>query len=642
MKSLRLPLGVSVLLAMLVLCAASTVHAEPADAHLQPQDVPYPGLLTIDINLSQAPRRIFQVRETIPVEPGPVTLYYPKWVPGEHAPTGPVSRVTGLVIKADGETLDWHRDSLDMYAFHVEVPEGAGQINLTFQFLVPDRNRGFGSWVSTTPHLAALEFNQVAFYPAGYYVRDIRIQPTVELPDGWRFATALDVVSQQADTIHFAPVSFSDLVDSPLIAGEYFQHVDLAPGADVPVALNVVGDAPEDIRPSEEQVRQLRNLVKQAYALFGSHHYDHYDFLLALSDHIGHFGLEHHQSSDNRLMADFFNDPRTFTRVANVLPHEFVHSWNGKFRRPAGLWTPTYNMPKRDDLLWVYEGLTSYWAGVLTTRSGMWTPEQYRQSLAVAAAKMAHRTGRKWRSLQDTATAMPLFSGGGHSWTNWRRGIDFMPEGRLLWLDVDTKIRQLSDNKRSLDDFAKRFFGMYSGSYAVNTYTFEDVVAALDEIQPFDWAAFLHARLDYTGTALPEHGIARSGWKLVYTRTPSDFQKATSRLRHGAVDLAASVGFAVTSGGHVYDVQWGGPAFNAGLVPGMAVTAVNGKDYSTSILKEAVRDARHARGPITLLVRNDDAYRTLEIDYHGGLRYPHLVRIKDSTNYLDDILAPRK
>lgn len=641
MKALRLRLGVFVLLAVAASCVGVSAQAAATDAHPQPVDVPYPGMLTIDIDLTQAPRRIFHVRETIPVEPGPVTLYYPQWVPGEHAPTGPVSRVTGLVIKADGERVDWHRDSLDMYAFHVNVPEGVGQLNLSFQFLSPDRSR-FGAWVSATPALVAVEFNQVAFYPAGYYVRDIRIQPSVELPAGWQFATALDVQDRRGDTVHFAPVSFSDFVDSPLIAGKYFQRFDLAPNAKAPVHLNVVGDTPVDITPGKTQLQKYRNLVKQAYALFDSYHYDHYEFLLTLSDHVGHFGLEHHQSSDNRLVANFFNDQRIFTRLASVLVHEFVHSWNGKFRRPAGMKVPNFNIPRRDDLLWVYEGLTSYWAGVLTARSGMWSPQQYRQSLAGVAATMTQRTGRKWRSLQDTATGMPLFSHAGTGWTNWRRSIDFFPEGQLLWLDVDTKIRQLSDNKRSLDDFARLFFGMYSGSYATQAYTFQDVVDVLNKVQPHDWAAFLRKRLDYTGPGLPEHGIRRSGWKLVYTHTPSDLRKTSVRLRHGAINLAGSIGFSATGGGHVHDVQWGGPAFDAGLVPGTTVVAVNDKDYSSAAIKAAITAARTDEAPIRLLVKNDSVYRTLEVDYHGGLRFPHLVRVKDTTNYLDDILAPRK
>jgi predicted metalloprotease with PDZ domain len=628
------------LLAVALLAALTATGAHATEAPVA-KDVPYAGTLTVNVDLTDAPKRMFRVHETIPVTPGPLTLYYPKWIPGEHSPSGPINNVAGLELTANGQRVAWRRDLRDMYTLHLDVPAGASELDLEFQFLSPGEGGSFGASPSSTPALVDVEFNQVAFYPAGYYSRQIEIQPTVTLPHGWQFASALEVASRSGDTTTFKPVSLNNFVDSPLIAGKYFNRVDLAPGAKVPVHLTVVGDSADDVKVSAAQVKQHQALVKQLYALFGAHHFDHYDLLLTLSDHTGHFGLEHHQSSDDRLPADFFSDDAMYMRAASLMPHEFVHSWNGKFRRPADLWTPNFNVPMQDDLLWVYEGLTDYWAGVLTARSGLWTPAQYRDSMASIAAAMSHRTGRAWRSLQDTADAAPLTYYGGGGWSNWRRGTDFYPEGQLLWLDVDTKIRALSHNRHSLDDFAKAFYGMDNGSYVTKTYTFDDVVATLNQVQPFDWATFLHQRLDYTGSELPEHGLARGGWKLVYTDQPSTYEKASGKLNHG-LNLAYSMGLSLSGDGTVRDVQWDGPAFRAGVVPGMNVVAVDGKDYSADALKDAVKAAKGGQAPIVLLLKNSDYFSTVKVDYHGGLKYPHLERIKGDKDLIGDIVAARK
>ncbi|MDE2279996.1 MAG: M61 family metallopeptidase [Xanthomonadaceae bacterium] len=619
----------------------SAVHAQDA-SRPAPVDAPYAGMLTLKVDLTGAPKRMFRVQETIPVKPGAFTLLYPEWIPGEHAPSGPIQNVAGLVVTANGKQLAWRRDLRDMYAIHLDVPQGVSQLDLSFQFLSPAPGQGslFGASASSTPNLVDVEFNQVAFYPAGYYSRDIQIQPTVQLPAGWKFGTAMEVASQAGGTVQFKPLTFNNLVDSPLIAGEYFDRVDLAPGAKVPVHLNVVGDDAKDVKLTDKQLAQQRAVVKQTNLLFGAHHYSHYDFLLTLSDHTGHFGLEHHQSSDDRLPADFFTNNDMHTLAASLMPHEFVHSWNGKFRRPADLWTPNFNVKMQDDLLWVYEGLTDYWCSVLTARAGLWSPQQFRDTMANIDASMSERTGRSWRSLQDTADAAPLTYYGGGDWANWRRGTDFYPEGQLLWLDVDTKIRELSGGKHSLDDFAHAFYGMDNGSYVTKTYTFDDVVKTLNQVQPYDWAKFLRERLDYTGPNLPEHGIARGGWKLVYTDKPNAQTKAMESIRHGA-DLAASLGLTASKSGTIYDVQWNGPAFKAGLVPGLDIVAVNGKDYSPDALKDAVKAAKGGSAPIELLVKNVDVYSTVKVDYHGGLRYPHLVRA-GGKDWLDAIGTARK
>lgn len=632
--------------AVMAACSLSATAAAQSQAAFSsevpaPVDQPYSGMLTVNVDLTDAGKRIFRSHETIPVKPGALTLFYPKWIPGEHAPSGPVANVSGLVIRANGKQLPWRRDLRDMYTIHLDVPQDANQLDLEFQFLSPGEGEGsnFGASVSSSPDLVDMEFNQVAFYPAGYYTRQIQIQPTVQLPQGWKFGSSLEVDNQSGNTIRFKSLSFNNFVDSPLIAGANFNRVDLTPSGGAPVYLNVVGDAAKDVKLTDKQLDQQRKVVTQTNFLFGAHHYSHYDFLLTLSDHTGHFGLEHHQASDDRLPANFFTDDDMHLVAASLMPHEFVHSWNGKFRRPADLWTPNFNVPMQDDLLWVYEGLTDYWCGVLTARAGLWSPEQYRDSIANIAGQMTYRTGRAWRPLQDTADAAPLTYYGSESWINHIRDTDFYPEGQLLWLDVDTKIRELSGGKHSLDDFAHAFYGMDNGSYVTKTYTFDDVISTLNQVQPFDWAKFLRDRLDYTGTELPEHGIERGGWKLVFNDTPNAEEKAAEGINHGA-NLAYSIGLVVSQKGSIRDVQWNGPAFKAGLVPGLTVVAVNGHDFSGDVLKDAITAAKSSQAPIELLVKNVDVYSTVKVDYHDGLRYPHLVRA-DGKDLIGAIVAPR-
>jgi predicted metalloprotease with PDZ domain len=618
--------------------ACAVVHGEAAEA----VDQPYPGTLALKLDLTDAPRKIYRIAETIPVKPGELTLYYPKWIPGEHIPSGPINNVSGLIVTANGKQLPWRRDLRDMYSLHVDVPEGASQLQLEFQFLAPGPEGGglYGSVGSATPKLVDIEFNQVLFYPAGYYASRIDVQPTVTLPGGWKFASALDVEAQTGAQVAFKPVSLEKLVDSPLVAGEYFKRVQLSADPKGPVYLDIVADDPGNLKLSDKQEAQHKALVVQALKLFGARHYAHYDFLLTLSDHNGSFGLEHTQSSDDRLPPAFLTDDNMYQWAAFVLPHEFVHSWNGKFRRPHDLWTPNYNVPMQGDLLWVYEGLTNYYGEVLTARSGMWTAEQYRDRIADTQAAMVYRTGRQWRSLQDTADAVQLTAYQGSSWANRMRGTDYYAEGTLLWLEADARIRELSGGKRSLDDFARAFHGIEDGSQVPRTYTFDDVVATLNKVQPYDWAAFLHERLDYTGGRLPEHGVESAGWKLEFNDEPSSMQKAMETVQHSA-NLLYGIGFAVNRDGKLTDVLWGGPAFKAGLVPGLKLVAVNGRDYSADGLKDAIKAAKDKGGPIQLLVKNNEFFQTVSIDYRDGLRYPHLVRA-GGADRLGQIAAPVK
>src|SRR5579875_1968654 len=610
---------------------------------------PYPGTLTLKVDLTQAPRRIFTVHETIPVKPGPLSLYYPKWIPGEHSPSGPITNVAGMIFTANGKRLTWRRDLVHMYEIHLNVPAGATTLDVDFDFLSPISGGSFGAGVSTTPNIADLEWNQVVFYPAGYASKAITVKPSLMLPQGWQFATALEphtgTGGGTSAAIDFAPVTLNNLVDSPIISGRYFKQVDLAPGAKTTVDRDMVADAPADLAITPKQIDLYRNLVTQENRMFGAHHYQSYHALLTLSDHTDHFGLEHHQSSDDRIFADYFTNPPAFLIGSTLIPHEYTHSWNGKFRRPYDLWTPDFNsVPMKDDLLWVYEGLTDYWQEVMAARSGFWTPAEFRQSFAMIAAQMDHVPGRTWRPLQDTADMAPLSYYVPFAWSNWRRRTDFYPEGALLWLDVDTKIRELSHDKHSLDDFAHLFYGMDNGSYVTKTYTFDDVVTALNTVQPYDWATFLHAILDTTQYHAPLAGLSQGGWKLVYTDEPSDIWKAAASAfkKFLGTDAMYSIGFSVGSNGDVMDVLWNGPAFKAGLVPGMTITAVDGEAFSPEVLKAAIKNAKDSQSPIKLLVKNVAQYETFNVDYHGGLQYPHLERVKGTADYLDQIAAPLK
>ena len=633
-----------VLVAVLLVTAAPAFarsDAGPAGNFPGLTTAPYPGTLTLAVDLTDAPRKIFRVQEAIPVaQPGPLTLYYPKWIPGEHSPSGPLENVVGLVIRGNGQRLAWRRDLRDMYAVHLEVPAGVSTLDVSFQFLSPTGGGEFGQSVSATPRLVDLEWNQVVMYPAGHYARSYTVAASVTLPAGWKYGTALDTASAAGGRVDFKPVPLNHLVDSPLIAGEYFKRVDLDPGAKVPVHLDIVADGAKNLALGDKQLGDFRALVQQAYKTFGTHHYNHYTFLLTLSDNTGHFGLEHHQSSDDRLGADYLTDAQSGLLGADLLPHEYTHSWNGKFRRPADLWAPDFNsVPEQDDLLWVYEGLTQYYGDVLAARSGLWNPRQYREMLASTLANMAARPGRRWRPLQDTADEASILYYVPGGWANWRRQVDFYPEGELLWLDVDTRIRELSHGRRSLDDFARAFFGIHPGSDVTVTYTFDDIVKALDGVAPYDWAAFLRKRLDYVGNELPERdGVARSGWKLAWTDQPDSYQKALEAQRH-VVNLMYGAGMTVaTKDGKLDDVLWDGPAFKAGLAPGMRILAVDGRQFSAQVLKDAVSDAARSQQPIDLLVKNLEYVSTVRIDYHGGLRYPVLERIKGTPDRLDAIV----
>ncbi|MBQ5940223.1 M61 family metallopeptidase [Massilia sp. AB1] len=600
---------------------------------------PYPGTIAVKVDATNLSQQIFRMQMAIPVQPGPLTLLYPQWAPGNHGPNIPLTQLAGLKFSAGGKPVEWTRDPVNVYAFHVTVPEGATTLDAEYQFLSPlDGGQGR---ITMTDDILGVQWQSVLLYPAGYHARRITVQPSVVFPAGWQFASALEVQEKRGDEVRFKPHDLDTLVDSPIFAGRYFKRIDLAPGAKAPVMLNVVADNPESLEAKPEQIALHRAMVEQALKLFGSHHYKHYDFLFAISDEFGGIGREHHQSSENGVKLGYFTEWSKNEGGRELLPHEFVHSWNGKFRRPAGQDVPNFNTPLQNSLLWVYEGQTQFWGNVLAARSGLISMAHARESLAASAARYDNTQGRAWRAVQDTVND-PIINGRRPiGWGNWQRSEDYYVEGMLIWLDVDTRIRELSGDKRSLNDFARAFFGVEDGRVDALHYTFEDVVVALNKVQKFDWAPFLRTRLEGHGPGAPLDGLARAGWKLVYTDTPTDAVKAADE-RNKLTDLSYSLGFSVRQDGSVTGVIWDGVGFRAGLAANTTIIAVNNKAYKGEVLKAAIKAARDGKAPIELLVKKGNNLRTISLDYREGLRYPRLERIAGTKDRLEELFKPMK
>src|SRR5580658_2161054 len=545
-----------------------------------------PPTVTIAVDATTAPRKIFHAKLTIPASPGDLTLYYPKWIPGEHAPDGPVIDLAGLKFFAAGKPLKWRRDLLDGFTLHVDVPAGVTEISAELDFLSPATFEGvFSAGSSATDKLAIISWNQVLLYPKGYKSDDINYSASLKLPEGWKFGTPLPVTSQSGNEIHFATVSLTTLVDSPVITGEFLKVVPLA--SDPVTEMDIAADSAAALDAPPEVWDHYKSLVDQAQKLFGAHHYRDYHLLYTLSDHVAHFGLEHHESDNSRVGERDLVDDTARKMSASLLPHEYVHSWNGKFRRPADLATPDYQQPMQDDLLWVYEGLTNYLGEVLTARSGLLTAPQLRDDLALTAAELDHTPGREWRNLQDTADAAPELYFSPRAWHSWRRSTDFYSEDTLNWLWADVIIRQQSKGAKTLDDFCKLFHGAPSTGPMVKPYTFGDVVSALNQIVPYDWRGFWTERLTNHGPGAPLRGIESSGWKLVYDNTPSDMMSTSAGL-YRFVPAALSFGLALSDDGTITDTTEGMPAAQAGVGPGMKLVAVNGRRFSAEILRDAV------------------------------------------------------
>ena len=596
------------------------------------------------VDATDAPRRLFHVQMTMAAKAGPMTLLYPQWIPGEHGPTGPIVNLVGLKIEGGGKPIAWKRDSDNMYAFHLDVPAGVESLAVAFDFISPPESEGFSSGASATSELAVLSWNQLLLYPQGAQADDLQYQATLKVPNSWRYGTALPIARESGNELEFQPASLTTMVDSPVSMGAHYRTINLGADRGAPHYLHLAADSDRALEVSPEIVGQYRNLVKETGALFGSRHYRGYHFLYTLSDHVAHFGLEHHESSDDRFEERTLIDPDLQRISADLLSHEFVHSWNGKYRRPSGLISSGhdggYDTPMQGDLLWVYEGLTEYLGEILAPRSGLRSAEDFRESLAASAAALDTTSGRKWRPLEDTAVAAQILYEAGNDYADYRRGVDYYPEGTLIWLDADTLIRQLTRGAKSLDDFCYAFHGGPSGAPALKPYDFADVVAAMNAVAPYDWAGFFNQRLHSTDAHAPLDGIRHAGWKLVYDGVRSDFWKAQEDDRKLA-DLSYSLGLKVKEDGMIEDVVFDGPAKQAGVAPATRLVAVNNRQYTPTVLREAVRKAASDSKPVELLVKTGEYYETHRIDYRGGERYPHLVRDSEAPDILSQIIAPK-
>jgi predicted metalloprotease with PDZ domain len=612
---------------------------QPAIPAVNP-DIDYPGVIRYQADATDLDRRIIQVRQTIPVEAGDFTLLYPAYLPGNHADTGPIQLIAGLTVSGNGQRIEWQRDTLNPYAFHLNIPEGVSEIDVAFQWLTQSDN---ANWrVTMTHQIVNMQWEKAILYPAGYASDRITIAPSIKLPSGWGFGAALTTTSHENGVATFEPVDLYTLVDSPMFAGEHYRRIDIDPTGDQ-VHLNIVGDKASSIAPTAAQLALYENLVTQADRLFGSRHFDRYEFLVAATNQLGGIGLEHHRSSENTVAPDFFTNWDKSAGARALLPHEYTHSWNGKFMRPADELTANYNIPSQNTLLWVYEGQTQYWGDILSARSGLHSTEEALIVLATTAAFYDKQAGREWRALQDTNNHNLLGYRVPGQWTSWMRGTgDYYRESELVWLDADTLIREGTNERKSLDDFAKAFFGVEDGRYTPRGYTFEDLVAALNAVYPHDWAGFLRSRLDAAGpeAEAPLDGITRGGYRLTYVDTLNATEKKV--ISGWATDFQYSLGFTLSGPNlRLGNVRWGSPAFEASIGAGWDLVAINEVAASAEGLRDAVTAAKGGSEPITLLLKNGSRFRTVELAYHDGLRYPRLERIEGTRDRLSEIFAPR-
>jgi len=625
----RRPCWIPLTIALLIISAA------PAKA----QDVRKPVRLRVD--LREATKHIFHAKLTFPVTAGPLALVYPKWIPGEHSPVGPIVNLTGVLFRAGGKEIVWRRDDVDMFAFHCQVPAGVNELEVSLEYVSPIGPTPGRENPSATAQLALLNWYTVLLYPQGTRSDDLTYIASLQIPAGWKYGTALPVASETGGTIEFQPASLTTLVDSPVLMGAHVRVIDLSPGQKPEHHIHIAAESEAGLEVTPETVQEWKQLVAETGALFGARHYRHYDFLLTETDNMETDGVEHNESSDNRVPARTFQDPNISDAMTDLLPHEFTHSWNGKYRRPAGLATPNYQEPMKGNLLWVYEGMTQYYGTILSARIGSWTPERLRENLAWVAAYLDHRKGRSWRDLEDTAVTAQLLYGSPEEYRTWRRDTDYYDEGTLIWLEADTIIRQVTKGKKSLDDFCRQFEGGENTGPKIVPYTFDDVIAALQEVAPYDWRTFFTERVNSHGPGAPLGGLENSGWKLVYSETPNESREAGEIAMH-LTDVQFSLGFLVRdtggeNGDEVIDVIPGSPAALAGIAPGMKLLAVNGRRWSPDDLHAAIRQAKSGGEPIQLLIENEDFFQTYKVDYHGGERYPHLERINGKPDVLGDI-----
>jgi predicted metalloprotease with PDZ domain len=616
--------------AALLFAPAFCLNAQPQSRSSEP--------IRISVDATHAAQKILHAQLEIPAPPGPLTLYYPKWMPADHSPDGPIANLAGLKFASGGKPIAWRRDLVDMYAFHLDVPRGAAGVTVSLDFLlaIPGPTIDFAG--SASANLLILMWNQVLLYPSGYPADKITFVPTLRLPEGWKFSTSLPISGKSGNTITFEPVPLDLLVDSPVQSGQFMKVIPLTTGKP-PHELDVAADEAWPLDVPLELIENYKRLVAEAEALYQSHHYRDYHFLLTLSDNVIRLGQEHHESSDDRVAERSLVDPNARLLVAGLFPHEFTHSWNGQFRRPEGLATPDFQQPMKGELLWVYEGLTDYLGTVLTARSGLWTAEQTRENIASLASMLDHRAGRSWRSLQDTADAAQVLYFAPSEWASYRRGTDFYTESVLLWLEVDVTLRKLTQGKKSMNDFCRTFFAGSEGLPIIKTFTFDDVVSLLNGVAPYDWRSFLRQRLDSMDSHAPVGGITGGGWRLIYTGVPNEMLRASQEVS-GTGDFTSSLGLVVRSDGTIQDVIPGMPGYESGLNPYMRILAVGGRQFSMEELSRAVQNSESVSNPVVLLTSNAGSVDTHEISYHGGLRGPHLERNDSVPDYLSEILKP--
>lgn len=600
------------------------------------QDVPYPGVIRLDIDATDTTRNVYRVKQTFPVPEGAseLILQLPQYLPGHHSSRGTLNLLTDIRFEAGGKPLTWTRDPVEVFAFHIPVPAGTKEVTATFAHTSPlQSNEGR---ITMTREMLNLQWDKMTLYPAGHYVRQIKVKPTVTFPTGWEAYTALDGKKATGSTVTWDVVDYETLVDSPIFAGKYAKSWQLTHG----VELDVVADAAHQLAIAPENVETFKKVVNEAVTVFGSRHFDHYNWLLALTDRLGGIGLEHHRSSENDWQPNGFTDWATMAHDRNVVSHEIVHSWNGKFRRPAKLWTPDYRQPMRDNLLWMYEGQTQFWGWILAGRSGLQDKDTVLGSLAGTAAYYSNQAGRAWRSVEDTTHDPIINYRRPRPYSDIHRDEDYYSEGMLVWIEVDQIIRQGTNGAKGLDDFAKAFFGMRDGDWGQLTYEFEDIVATLNEVYPYDWATFLHTKMQTPGQPAPVKGLEMAGYKLVWKDEPNPYRKGQMKTNK-FLDLQYSLGVNLDSSGEVTLTMWDSPAFNAGIVDGVKIVSVNGVEYSEDAMKQAISAAKGTKEPIKLIVKRGDRYITLDLDYHGGLRYPWLEKTVQGEAGLDRLLAPR-
>ncbi len=621
---------VSVIFAPLALVAAGVV-AQPIP---QAKDVPFPGTMTLDVDATDTDQGIFRVRQTLPVPAaGPMVLLFPKWLPGTHAPRGQIEKLAGLVVKANGKTLEWKRDAEDVYAFHISVPEGTKQLDLSFQFLSatePDQGR-----VVVTPDIINLQWQDVSLYPAGWYTRRIPVSASVTWPTGWKAATALRAASVSGNIVRYQPVDYETLVDSPVFAGRHFRAVPLAPN----VTLNIVADAAKYLAATPAQIDAHKKLVDQAVKLFGMTPYDHYDFLLALTDQLGGIGLEHHRSSENSVNPEYFTDWNSGPGRRNLLPHEFSHAWIGKYRRPAGQIVPDFRTPLVNDLLWAYEGQDQFWGYVLGARSGLFSKQETLDALASIAAAQDVRRARDWRDVEDTTRDPIITARRPKGWVSYQRSEDYYNEGLLIWLEIDATLRARTKGEKGMDDFVRLYTAGPNGTWDARGATLEEIADKLNGLSAYDWTGLLRERLNGKSPNAPLSGLTLGGYRLIYTREATAFFRDAEK-RSNETNLTYSLGMTVSKNGHVNTILWDGPAFKAGLTTAAEIISVNGRVFTDEVLRDAIGDAEGGKEPIRLIVKSGKRVREIAIAWNGGHRFPRLEKIGTGDGSLDRLLMP--